>query len=303
MYNINQLKRRINSIAKTQKITYAMRLVAMSLYNRIERRRVELAPYISEIKNTFKLFTQHRPIHEHFRATTTPVAQEELIIVISSSKGLCGGFHEHLRKFFKQRYKKDALPQKVLRIGQKTGLVGGSALTDLETVMHYEAVNAQTVHQVAEEVMTHIYTRNYKTVRLFCNRFVNFFAYRPTEIILYPLSGLSESDAREQSVRHVMSYAQKEKAEGGLLPQPLTESFAFEQSFEDIQHNIVRQYGISLLTNLMSESLISEQSARFISMDTATKNASAALERLKLQCNKLRQTLITREVAELSRTL
>lgn len=301
MYNINQLKQRINSISKTQKITYAMRLVAMSLYNRIERRRAELAPFLSEIKTAFKLFTQHKPIHEQIRATSAPIDATELIIIVSSSKGLCGGFHEQLRKFFKQRFKKDALPQKILRIGQKTGLIGGSSVASLETVMHYETVTAQTVHTIAEQVMSHIYAHNYKIVRLFSNRFTNFFAYRPSEIILYPLSGLSESDAREQSLRHLMSYAQK--AEANPPPAPLTELFTFEQPFEEMQQQIITQYGIALLTNLLTESLISEQSARFISMDAATKNATSALDRLKLQCNKLRQSLITREVAELSRTL
>jgi len=301
MYNINQLKQRIISISKTQKITYAMRLVAMSLYNRIERRRAELAPLLSEIKAAFRLAIQHKPIHEHIRASQETITQAEIIIIVSSSKGLCGGFHEQLRKFFKLRYKKDALPQKIIRIGQKTPLIGGALISSLETVMHHESLTAHTIHHIAEEIMGLIYAQNYKSVRIFSNRFTNFFAYRPSEIILYPLSGLSESDAREQSLRHLMSYAQK--TETNPPPPPLNETFQCEQSFETIQEQIVRQYGISLLTNLLAESLIAEQSARFLSMDAATKNAASALEKLKLQCNKLRQTLITREVAELSRTL
>ncbi len=278
-----------------------MRLVAMSLYNRIDRRRAEYTPFLAEIRSAFKLAMQHKPIHEHIRVSNETPTQAEIIIIVSSSKGLCGGFHEQLRKFFKLRYKKEGLPQKVIRIGQKTNLIGGALIGSLETIMHHESLTAHTIHHIAEEIMELIYTQNYKSVRLFSNRFTNFFAYRPSEIILYPLSGLSESDAREQSLRHLMSYAQK--TEANPPPPPFNETFECEQPLEEIQQQILRQYGISLLTNLLAESLIAEQSARFLSMDAATKNASSALEKLKLQCNKLRQTLITREVAELSRTM
>ena len=175
MYNINQLKQRINSISKTQKITSAMRLVAMSLFNQIERRRAEITPFLNETKSIFKLFSQHRPIQEQQRVSSGPIAQTELIIIVSSSKGLCGGFHEQLRKFFKLRFKKDSLPQKLIKIGQKTTLVGGSALESIETIRHYESLSAQTIDTVAEEIMSHIYTENYKNVRIFSNRFINFF--------------------------------------------------------------------------------------------------------------------------------
>ena len=301
MYNINQLKQRINSISKTQKITSAMRLVAMSLYNRIERRRSELTPFLSEIKATFKLFMQHRPIQEQIRATTNPINQSELIIIVSSSKGLCGGFHEQLRKFFKLRFKKDALPQKIIKIGQKTTLIGGTATQSIDTLTCYESLTAQTINSVAEEIMCHIYAQNYKTVRLFSNRFTSFFSYRQSEIILYPLSGLSESDAREQSLRHIMTHTKR--ASTNPPPPPISESFSLEQPFDEMQLQIIKQYGIALLAGLLAESLTAEQTARFLSMDTATKNAGSVLDKLKLQCNKLRQALITREVAELSRTL
>jgi len=301
MFNINHLKRRINSIAKTQKITYAMRLVARSLYNRTDKRRAELLPFINGIKSIFKLFNRHRQVHEPLRTTSKPIPQQELVILVSSSKGLCGGFHESLKKFFKQRFKPTQNQQLLIKIGQKTHLVGGTHITTMKTMFHYEAITAQNVQTVAEEIMRHVYEQNYKTVRLFSNRFVNFFSYKPTETILYPLTGLSELDAKEQSVRHIISHTQK--AENAPYVTPVSEEFETEQDFHLMQNTIFEQYGICLLTNLLIESLMSEQSARFVSMDAATKNASSVLDKLKLQCNKLRQTLITREVAELSRSL
>jgi len=301
MFNINHLKRRINSIEKTQKITYAMRLVARSLYNRTERRKTELLPFINSIKSTFKLFSRHRQVHEPLRPTTKPIPQQELLILVSSSKGLCGGFHESLKKFFRQRFKPQHKQQVLIRIGQKTHLVGGATVSTMKTVLNYEAITTHNVQTVAEEIMRHVYEQNYKTVRLFSNRFVNFFSYKPTETILYPFSGLSESDAKEQSLRHIISHNQR--AEAAPQQLPISEDFEAEQNFEDMQNIIFEQYGICLLTGLLVESLMAEQSARFVSMDAATKNASSVLDRLKLQCNKLRQTLITREVAELSRSL
>ena len=278
-----------------------MRLVARSLYNRTERRRAELLPFISTVKATFKLFSRHRQIHEPLRTTSKPIPQQELLILVSSSKGLCGGFHESLKKFYRQRFKPALNQQVLIKIGQKTHLVGGPSLSAMKTVFHYEAITTHNIQSVADEIMRHIYEHNYKTVRLFSNRFVNFFSYKPTETILYPLSGLSELDAKEHSLRHIISHNQK--AEATPPPPPISEEFETEQSFDSMQNSIFEQYGICLLTGLLIESLMAEQSARFVSMDAATKNASTVLDRLKLQCNKLRQTLITREVAELSRSL
>lgn len=301
MFNINQLKRRITSIAKTQKITYAMRLVARSLYNRTDRRRAELLPFINTIKGTFKLFSRHRQVHEQLRTSSKTIPQQELLILVSSSKGLCGSFHESLKKFFRQRFKQTQNHQVLIKIGQKTHLVGGENIVGMKTVFHYEAISTHNIQVVADQIMRHIYDQNYKTVRLFSNRFINFFSYKPTETILYPFSGLSELDAKEQSLRHIISHNQR--AESTPPQQPISEDFESEQSFEEMQSAVFEQYGICLLTGLLLESLMAEQSARFVSMDAATKNASSVLDRLKLQCNKLRQSLITREVAELSRSL
>jgi len=301
MFNINQLKNRIASIAKTQKITYAMRLVAMSLYNRTEKKTREIRPFLAELKSNFKLLIQSKNTYEQLRISPNPVTLEELVIIVSSTKGLCGGYHESLRKFLNTRFKENIVQPEIIKIGQKTGLITKNSCPDLNCVKHIESLTTTNVHQVSQEIMALIYEKNYKTVRLFSNRFVNFFSYKPSEIIVYPFSQLSDSDAREQTVRHIFSFNQK--SETAPTAPSLSEIFNIEQDLEIMHTQILEQYGISLLTGLLLEALMAEQSARFVSMDAATKNASSALDKLKLQCNKLRQTIITREVAELSRSL
>jgi F-type H+-transporting ATPase subunit gamma len=278
-----------------------MRLVAMSLYNRTEKRRQESTHLVNELKTQFKMLQQHKNIFEQLRATNMAASTDELIIIISSTKGLCGGYHESLRKFLNSRTKQATNTPDLIKVGQKTHLICRTTYTNAPCVKEIELLSTANIHTVAREIMEFIYEKNYKIVRLFSNRFINFFSYKSTETILYPFSQLSESDAREQTVRHILSFNQKNES----LPQlsHYSEEFNLEQSEDLISKQIIEQYGIALLTNLLLEALMAEQSARFVSMDAATKNASSALEKLKLQCNKLRQTLITREVAELSRAL
>jgi len=278
-----------------------MRLVAMSLYNRSEKKRRESSLWISELKSNFKALQQHKSTFEQVRTNDSPPPQDELVIILSSTKGLCGGYHESLRKFLNSRTKNSSSTPDLIKIGQKTHLICKTSYTTATCVKHIEVLNANNVYDTAREIMLFIYEKNYKTVRLFSNRFINFFSYKPTETILYPFSQLSEVDAREQTVRHIYSFNQK--AESSSSISHYSELFHLEQSEKLMFQQITEQFGIALLVNLLHEALMAEQSARFVSMDAATKNASSALEKLKLHCNKLRQTLITREVAELSRAL
>jgi len=72
------------------------------------------------------------------------------------------------------------------------------------------------------------------------------------------------------------------------------------QEAHDLLDKIAPQYIASNINAVLLESILAEQAARFISMDTATRNAKNLLEETTLQYNKLRQAKITKELTELA---
>ena len=78
------------------------------------------------------------------------------------------------------------------------------------------------------------------------------------------------------------------------------EEYEWEQPTNEMLDLLVHQYLETALYEACFQSLLSEQAARFLSMDSSTRNAESLLESTKLQYNKVRQTKITKEVTELS---
>jgi F-type H+-transporting ATPase subunit gamma len=75
--------------------------------------------------------------------------------------------------------------------------------------------------------------------------------------------------------------------------------YLWEQEPQHILDTLVQQYIETQLQSLLFQSLLAEHAARFISMDSSTRNAENLLEVNKLQYNKLRQAKITKELTEL----
>ncbi len=119
----------------------------------------------------------------------------------------------------------------------------------------------------------------YRTVTVYSNSEKTFFVQQAkrTEIFPFPAPALDHNESHT--------------------------SYLFEQSPELLRDTISRLLLFVSLQNLLFESLLSEQAARFISMDTSTRNADNLITSMKLGYNKVRQAGITRELSELSATL
>ena len=85
-----------------------------------------------------------------------------------------------------------------------------------------------------------------------------------------------------------------------IKPQVPLSHYIWEQEPAALGAHIARQYLFTRLVHILFDNLISENAARFIAMDQSTNNAEKYLESLGMEYNKSRQSLITREIAELS---
>ena len=270
MSHLTHLKRRIKSIQTTEKITHAMRLIAMSLYSKLEKQNEPLNHYIEHLQSIFAELLERCPEWENKTFLPNDILDPNpLFIVISATKGFCGGLNNHLFRYVEQKLH-------IEEHQSPTFLTLGNNFAD-----------------ISKNIAKIIVDGSYSSVTVYSSFFKNFFAQKPTISKVIPI---------EATTKDVDS--QKAESESELSKKIIEkESPIWEQNNLEIINFVADRYLNARLTHIMFQALISEYASRFVAMDGATTNAEKYLETLTLQFNKLRQALITREVSELSASL
>lgn len=296
MSHLVQLKQQIKSIQTTKKITHAIRLVSMSLYSKLEKQNTPLKYYQRKVQKNFMQLIEALPVWKDSVLFPQDVQDlSPLIVIIATSKGLCGSLNSNMFRYIKQSLFLEAnqRPQ-VIAIGQKA-IKYAKEQTFGELVCTYGELSSSHFIAIADDLMEKIFcaTSPYSSVTFFSNEFRSFFLQKPHKISLIPVMV-------ERAFVHSDSASHTEQDKDLLLSE---EDFIWEQPGDQIAHYFAKMYIRSSIMNILLQALISEHAARFIAMDNSFSNAEKILDKLVLQFNKMRQTLITREVAELTANL
>ncbi len=290
MPSLKSLRVRINSVKSTRKITSAMKMVAASKLRR-SRDRVEAAfPYANCMSQILENLASAAMTSGNAPPLLSGNGSDKkiLIAVITSDRGLCGGFNGSITKAARQLY------LELTRQGKECyfyfiGKKGYEALHRLDEAniikrMPSPATKVFQYHE-AEEIAHDIIERFEKGEFDRCMLVYNMFkSVIKQEIVtqqLIPAYVYNEDRDSEDGVDHVQAdYEYEPDAEhvlGSLLPK-----------------NIAVQVFRALL-----ESAASEQGARMTAMDNATRNAGEMIKKLSLQYNRSRQAAITKELIEI----
>ncbi len=281
MSKLIQMRNRIQTIETIRKVTDAMRIISMSAHSRLKTKQNPLSDYLNALGLLLAKVQQATPSWTNERLMpTTNNNNNRLIILIGSQKGLCGSFNSHLAKFCTRyisehpssHYQYIAVGKKAvdfIRENHSANLV--NAFSTL-TTSNFIAIS----QQLSDFIMAHYPA--YTSVTIFSNTFKSFFVQKPTMTQLIP-------------------FDQKKIV---ALIEPPAEGYLWDEQPHDILDKLAMHYIEAQLQHLLFQSLLSEQAARFISMDNSTRNANSLLESTKLEYNKLRQAKITTEITELS---
>ncbi len=164
----------------------------------------------------------------------------------------------------------------IIAVGQKSiDFIRNSGTYPLKH--SYIKASAHHITSIAHEI-AHIIIHAaspYRSVLIATNLFKSFFTQKPhiTQLIPFAPHNIASSDAQSE--------------------------YIWEQSSRELLDALIPQYLMSQIHYFLFQSLLAEHAARFISMDTATRNANSLLETTKLEYNKLRQAKITKELTEL----
>jgi F-type H+-transporting ATPase subunit gamma len=280
MSKLIQMRNRIKTIETIRKITDVMRIISMSAHSRLKTKQEPLSDYLNELKSLFAKVQLATPSWTNERLMPTGADNNPLIVIIGSQKGLCGGFNTQLSKLL-QHYiaHNPSAHYHFTAIGKKPIDYLINNYPD-KMISSFPILTARNFLSIAQELTDMIMTTTpaYTSVTIISNVFKNFFTQKATITHLVPFNA---TDISTQITAPTQEYIWDE------APHTILDALAVQYIEAQFQH-------------LIFQSLLSEHAARFISMDSSTRNAHNLLSTTKLEYNKVRQAKITTEITELT---
>ncbi len=280
MSKLIQLRQRIKAIETIKKITHAMRLIAMSSHSQLKHSQPTISAYTRQLESIFQQLRLHAPQWHHpILEPDQAHSKKTALIIVGSQKGLCGSFNNNLFKLAtKELNKLDESEINLIPVGQK--VVDFAKNFSRVTNKHsYEKFSIRRVSEIANEITHTLFhmTTPYKSVLVISNTFKSFFTQYPKITQIIPQSNTVPHNIPEEK-----------------------DNLIWEQNAQESLNDLAFSYVSAQIQILLFNSLLSEHAARFVSMDSATRNANGILEATKLEYNKLRQAKITKELTELT---
>ena len=280
MASLRDINRRIKSVRNTSQITKAMQMVASAKMRRAQELALKGREYMSSLARVLG------HLQESISNASSPLLEErengrELIIVVSTDRGLCGGLNSNLLKEVLLTCPAEAdyvtigskLNSQLTRCGRK--LAATFSLGD--------TVEEADLKPIFDFIRKGYIEGDYKSVRVIYQKFINIMVQRPHYANLLPIRR-----------KDLMNVAEQEPE------SDTTTDFLLEPSATALLNSILPLYFGHMLVQMILEGKASEQSARMVAMKSATENAKNLIGELTLEYNKARQTQITNELLEIT---
>ena len=279
MATIRDLRLKIKSIKNIQQITKAMKMVAVARLKRAQSRLESARPYARKIAEVTLDLASLTPWADNPLLRPHLHLRRVLILVFTGDRGLAGGFHQRIAdgayqfslKFANQAEVSYYLlglkgfqrfqSRKISVAKRFPGLVAGVSSTE--------------VQKLAREIAALYLNEEFDQIYLYYSKFHSAMTQKPRAFQLLPLE--------PAKARH--------KEEHGL--------FIFEPDQKDILTNILPRYIESEIYRAFLETEAGELGARMTAMSSATDNAGELIDNYQLIMNRLRQSQITTEIAEI----
>jgi F-type H+-transporting ATPase subunit gamma len=279
MASLKDTKRRISSVRSTQKITRAMKLVASAKYARAQQLYKRAQIYQQELAAlTGELFVDV-PLGSKW-CESPGGDRKSLLILISSDRGLCGGYNASLFKevdfFIKEHKRREFFLKLWGRKAKQFATVNKNIVDGTELVL--EKPQVDFARQQALQAIAAYQRGEYSSVYIAYSSFESALSQPPVIKKILPLSTeLSEKQQR-------LNFSQA----------------IFEPQKQIVLDLLCERYCVSQFWSILLEASVAEQAARMTAMNSATNNADKVIKDLTLEYNRARQAAITKELIEIT---
>ncbi len=286
MPSLDDLKKRISSVKSTQKITKAMKMVAAAKLRRAQENAEKGRPYSEKMNNI--ILNLSNGISDKESAPKLLIGNGEekvhLCVVLTSDRGLCGGFNTNIIKKAKLYFQKILNENKTLKIitvgskgydqlkrTYKDNIIENISFKESKNINYFDA------DKVGKIIIEKFEKNEFDVCAIFYNQFKNVITQIPQEQLIIPLknSEINKDDSTDNS------------------------SYEFEPEEDEILSNLLPKNISTQIFKAMLENSASEQGSRMTAMDNATRNAGEMVDKLTIQYNRSRQAAITKELIEI----
>lgn len=270
--SMKDIKLRIRSVESTMQITKAMQLVASSKLRGARARMEASRPYMKVARTAVWDIALHNTGAESFYVIPREI-RHRCYIVIAGDRGLAGSYNANMFK----RIEWDSRDADccVITIGRKAREhYARRNIPIVAGIEKVEGMTLQTCTDLACRVMESYENGEFDEIVLAYTSFVSVLLQKTK---LKPLLPLDAHDAPERTNRQMLC----------------------EPDADTLLKEFLPQYLAGLIYSAACDSFASEQAARRVAMDSATKNAGEMIEDLSLRYNRARQGSITQELTEI----
>lgn len=302
MANARIIKRRVNSVQNIAKITNAMQLVSASKTRYSQKVATSSLPYINSLLDSLETVANFVDEEEH-PFLNRDRSGVDLMIIISTNKGLCGSLNTNLFKKL-VLWAKERPGAQYIAVGQKA--VNFLRAHDFNLVAGFtdwpEKTKLSDTLPLTDLLKKLYLSGEINRVDVLFTDFINTLKQRSLIFRLLPLEDLQiqqlGDEFQNKSIKVKNEEQQKKDEKQKKLK--LRANYLLEPSPRELLDFLLNYYLELSFYHLVLEALASEHSARMIAMKSASDNAKELVEVLKLDFNKSRQTMITNELLDIN---
>jgi F-type H+-transporting ATPase subunit gamma len=274
MPSLLDLRRRIRTVANTQKIAKAMELVAASKLRRAQERMQNARPYADELTGVMAQLMSRSSGHQHPFLAVRPVTHRCLILV-TSDRGLVGGLNSNSVRLALRESGTGGVPVEVVTVGRRgrdtMRRMGRNLIADVSN--YGDRPTLATVLPAISVAMERYEQGKCDQVDLIYARFIS-------------------NGRQEATLQQILPVEPPAEAAHAAA------DFEYEPDSEEVLDALLPRYVEAQVYRAVLENLASEQAARVMAMHNAAENAGEVIQSLTLTANKTRQNSITTELME-----
>ncbi len=280
MATLKEIRKRVSSVQNIQQITKAMKMVSAARLRRAQEAALAARPYAEKLEAVLQnLAAQGETLSHPF--LTERVENNTTLIVMTSDRGLCGGFNSSLIRaaeaFLRQRAEQKV---RLIFVGRRAydHFKRRDVTIAEEHINLYGRLSADLAHDIGRRVGEQFRSGGTDSLYVLYAQFRSPLVQVPTLDKILPIA--STPQTADQSAL----------------------DYLYEPAPQTLLASLLERYIDMLIYRAMLESVASEHGARMTAMDNATTNAVEMIGRLTLDMNRARQAGITRELLEIVAT-
>lgn len=280
---LKEVRNRIKSVQSTQQITKAMKMVSAAKLRKAQDAIIQMRPYAKKLQEMLGNIVSNADGDISMNLATVRPVEKVLVIVVTSDRGLCGGYNSNLIKLAKQTIREKYSAQ--------------SAKGNAELL------------PIGKKGYEHFSKNNFKVVDHYWNIFsdISFENVQRAAKFAIDAFATGQVDAVELVYSEFKNAATQRFVSEQFLPIPKTEKikgqkqqdFIFEPDKDVLIEELMPKILNTQLYKAVLDANASEHGARMTAMDKATENANELLKALKISYNRARQAAITTELTEI----